>query len=161
MRRKDREVVDNDKINEIISKCNCCRLGFNDDGRVYIVPLNFGFEVKNDERIFYFHSAKEGRKIDLIKKSKYCAFELDTNYELETANKACNYSAFFQSIIGEGSISIVDDIDDKKYALSKIMKHNTKKEDWDFDDKIVNAVCTFKLCITSISCKEHKKPDIK
>lgn len=47
MRRKDREVTDEAKIDEIISRCNCCRIGFNDSGEVYIVPLNFGF-VKRD-----------------------------------------------------------------------------------------------------------------
>lgn len=35
MLRKDREIVDNVKINEIISSCNCCRLGFFDNGRIY------------------------------------------------------------------------------------------------------------------------------
>ena len=39
MRRKDREITDEAKIDEIISRCNCCRIGFNDSGEVYIVPL--------------------------------------------------------------------------------------------------------------------------
>ena len=43
MRRKDREITDEAKIDEIISRCNCCRIGFNDSGEVYIVPLNFGY----------------------------------------------------------------------------------------------------------------------
>lgn len=43
MRRRDREITDNEKIKEIIKACDCCRLGFNDNGKVYIVPLNFGF----------------------------------------------------------------------------------------------------------------------
>ena len=49
MRRKDREVTDEARIDEIISRCNCCRIGFNDSGEVYIVPLNFGY-VKQDGR---------------------------------------------------------------------------------------------------------------
>ena len=39
MRRKDREVTDSQKIREIILSCRCCRLGFYDNGQVYIVPL--------------------------------------------------------------------------------------------------------------------------
>ena len=37
MRRKDRKVVES-RFKEIILACHCCRLGFNDDGKIYIVP---------------------------------------------------------------------------------------------------------------------------
>ena len=43
MRRKDREVTDRGMIHEIIDRCMCCRIGFNDEGQVYIVPLSFGY----------------------------------------------------------------------------------------------------------------------
>ena len=79
MRRKDREITDKDKIKEIISACDCCRLGFNDNGKVYIVPLNFGFIEKNGEYTFYFHGAKTGRKHDIMKVNNCVGFELDTN----------------------------------------------------------------------------------
>lgn len=102
MRRKDREVSDKEKIRRIISECYCCRLGFNDNGEIYIIPLNFGFDFKDERLTFYFHGAKEGRKIDLIKKTTSVGFELDTNYRLEKGNIACEYTAGFQSIIGNG-----------------------------------------------------------
>lgn len=57
MRRKDREITDGDTIDGIIQEAFCVRLGFNDDGEVYIVPLNFGFENINGKRFFYFHGA--------------------------------------------------------------------------------------------------------
>ena len=68
MRRKDREVTDNYEINKIINSCQIIRLAFADGVAPYIVPLNFGFEEKDVKRTFYFHGAKEGRKLDLIKK---------------------------------------------------------------------------------------------
>ena len=43
MRRTDREITDAEKITQIIQTCHCCRLGFCDNGAVYIVPLNFGY----------------------------------------------------------------------------------------------------------------------
>ena len=75
MRRNDREVTDIAKISDIISKCHCCRLGFYDAGKVYIVPLNFGYEETNGTWIFYFHGAAEGRKIDLIKQTHHAGFD--------------------------------------------------------------------------------------
>ena len=84
MRRRDREVTDLMRIADIISRCTCCRVGFYDNGDIYIVPLNFGYERKNDTYIFYFHGAEVGRKMDLAKKNptipkpplKTCAYPL-------------------------------------------------------------------------------------
>ena len=82
MRRKDREVIDFEEVTAVINACECCRLGFVDGNEAYIVPLNFGFEIKNEKFILYFHCAKEGRKIDLIPKQETVSFEMDTNTSL-------------------------------------------------------------------------------
>ena len=50
--------------------------------RVYIVPLNFGYAEENGKRVFYFHSAKSGRKLDLIAGTPSVGFELDVNLSL-------------------------------------------------------------------------------
>ena len=156
MRRNDREITDMMKIEDIMSRCTCCRIGFQDDGKVYIVPLNFGYVAKGDTYIFYFHGAKEGRKIDLINKNPVVGFEMDTNYTLNEADQACGYSARFQSIIGNGIVSIVSEMNEKKLGLSLLMEHNTGKQNWDFDEKMLNAVTVFKLEVTKMSCKEHE-----
>lgn len=155
MRRKDREVTDNAKILSIISKCHCCRLGFCGDGRPYIVPLNFGYAQEDGKLTFYFHSAKEGRKIDLIRKTGCAAFELDTSFELHPAETACEYSAGFQSVIGTGSVSFVEDLEGKRAALRAIMEHNAGPGSWEFSEARVNAVCVFQLEVEELSCKEH------
>lgn len=159
MRRKDREVTDFMKISDIISRCTCCRIGFYDDGEVYIVPLNFGYKIKDNVYTFYFHGAKEGRKIDLIRKNPKVGFEMDTDfavYAIDESGVACNYTARFQSIIGNGIVSIVSEIEEKKLGLSLLMEHNTGKREWDFAEKMVNAVTVFKLDVTNMSCKEHQ-----
>ena len=155
MRRKDREITDNRKINEIISSCHCCRLGFQIDGEVYIVPLNFGYNEKDGKKTFYFHSAKEGRKIDLMTKTHSAGFELDTNYKLIEGDIACKHSARFQSVIGTGHITFIEEPEEKKIALQTIMLHNTEKDHWDFSDVMLKAVCVFKLEVKQLSCKEH------
>ena len=51
MRRKDREVLEEVKIDEFIRNCDCCRIGFYDkeNDEVYIVPLNFGYSNIDNE----------------------------------------------------------------------------------------------------------------
>lgn len=155
MRRKDREITDSARIGEIIAKCRICRIGFNDCGRVYIVPLNFGYTESGGERVFYFHSAKEGRKIDLAASSPEVGFELDTGYELWEGETACEFSAGYESIIGSGKVSIVGDPAEKEFALKRLMYQSTGREDWSFDEKELGSVCVIKLTVTELSAKAH------
>ena len=155
MRRKDREITDPAKIADILSRCTCCRIGFHDGGEVYIVPLNFGYEARENRYVFYFHGARAGRKIDLIQSNPHVGFEMDTEYALHEADAACGYSARFQSIVGNGVMSMVSEPEEKKRGLSLLMEHNTGKRDWSFDEKKLDAVAVFKLAVTNMSCKEH------
>ncbi len=155
MRRKDREVTDPQRIRNIIMSCDCCRLGFSDGDGVYIVPLNFGYREDGDKRTFYFHGAAEGRKIDLIRRTGYAGFELDTNHKLYADKMACEFSFHFQSIIGEGPVGMVEKMEEKKTALHRIMEHYSHEEAWEFTDEMVNAVSVFKLEVKSLTCKEH------
>ena len=122
MRRKDREVLEEVKIDEFIRNCDCCRIGFYDkeNDEVYIVPLNFGYTNVDNKRVFYFHGAKQGRKIDLISKSKKVTFQMDANHELIVGKMACNYSERFQCVMGTGLISFIEDKEEKAMALNEI-----------------------------------------
>ena len=157
MRRKDREVLDEVKIDKFIRNCDYCRIGFYDkeNNEVYIVPLNFGYSHVDNKRVFYFHGAKEGRKIELISKTKKVSFEMDSNHELIVGKMACNYSERYQSVMGTGLISFVEDKDEKIAALNEIMFQSTGKKDWDFSEPMLNGVAVFKIEIISLSCKEH------
>lgn len=155
MRRKDREITDAAKIKDIIMSCECCRLGFADGKSVYIVPLNFGFKESDGQKTFYFHGAKEGRKADLIQKTGYAGFELDTNHQLNEDEDPCEFSYRFQSVIGEGPVSIIQDAQERKAALQLIMEHYSDKRDWAFSDAMLDAIVVFKLAVREMACKEH------
>ncbi len=156
MRRQDREVTEPERIRQIISACTCCRLGFCDQGQAYIVPLSFGFTERDGKYTFYFHSAKEGRKIDLIRRTGYAAFEMDTNYQLRTAAAACAHSASYQSIMGGGPVAFVEDPAEKEAALQAIMLHTAGKDGWTFSAQMLDSVCVFRLTAETLSCKERR-----
>lgn len=155
MRRKEREVTDKNSLRKIIESCHCMRVGFSDGGHVYIVPMNFGYMYEDEKLTFYFHSAKEGRKMALIKENPTVGFEMDTGYELKTAAAACAHSAYFQSVIGEGKVCVVEDTEEKKKGLCAVMEHETGSRDWEFQDKMVQAVCVWKLTVSEIAGKEQ------
>ncbi len=155
MRRKDREVTDLTKICEIMKRCDCCRVGFCDEGQVYIVPLNFGYIQKEGNFVLYFHGAKVGRKASLIQKAPHVGFEMDTDHKLNEAESACDYSYRFQSIIGNGIICEIDDLEEKKQGLNCIMEHATGRQEWEYPENMLKGVGVFKLVVEELSCKEH------
>lgn len=155
MRRADRAVTDPAKINEIISRCHVCRLGLRDGERVYVVPLNFGLVERDGKQFLYFHGAGEGRKTDLIRQTGYACFEMDTGYRLRGGEQACDYTAAFQSVIGEGTIAVVEDPAEKEAGLNAVMNQITGKDRWTYGPAMLKEVCVFRLEVESLTCKEH------
>lgn len=155
MRRKDREITDRVRMDDIIRSCDCCRLGLNDHGSVYIVPLNFGYVSQGEQATFYFHCAREGKKLDLIAKNPNVGFELDTNHAVNEGSIACEYSFRFRSIIGNGRAALVESMEEKKEALRQIMSHYSDRTDWVFSDAEAAAVAIIRLDVLDIACKEH------
>lgn len=156
MRRKDREITDSGQIDEIILNCDCLRLGMADGGEVYIVPLNFGFTHEGEKRSFYFHSAAEGRKIDLLRKNGRVGFELDTGHAVNAGETACGYSFRFQSVTGTGTVSFVVNREEKAAALRQLMLHYAKTANWPFDCRTLDAVTVFRLDVETLACKKHE-----
>lgn len=152
MRRKDREITDNNRIAEFIDKEQILRIAFYDEGEIYIVPLNYGYSF-DEKYTFYFHGARAGRKYELAKSSPSVGFEIDGNYTLLEGETACDFSATFQSVVGTGVISLVDDKDEKIKGLDTIMKQTTSKSGWHYNKEMLEAVAVFRLDVTKLSCK--------
>lgn len=153
MRRNDRAVTDPEKIRAIIAACTCCRLGLCDGERAYIVPLNFGFVEKDSHYTFYFHSAREGRKIDLIRKNGWAAFEMDTGHEVMEHPNSSKCSARYQCVMGGGPVTLLEDREAKKAALALLMLHDTGRSDWEFEDAMVDRTAVIRLDVEELTCK--------
>jgi uncharacterized protein len=148
MRRSDREIKDRKAIDDIIRLCRVCHLAMCDDGQPYVVPINFGY----DGQFLYFHSACEGKKIDIIRKNNRVGFEFDILHEIVTGEKACDWGAKYESVIGEGTAKIVDDPDARKDALECIMRQYGS-DATDFSEEALKKTLIFRVRISAISGK--------
>ena len=155
MRRKDREVTDPVKIREIITSCDCCRLGLCDDGRAYVVPLDFGFTEREGRYTFYFHGAREGRKMDLIRRTGWAAFELDTGHQWVVGERAQDTTSRFQCVMGGGPVTILETAEEKRAGLMAIMAHVTGRDQWDVGQEILERTQVFRLEAEELTCKVH------
>lgn len=156
MRRKDREIIDLNDILSIIKKCDVCRIALFDETFPYIVPLNFGLEVDREQIVLYFHSAGIGKKIDLIKACNKVAFEMDCEHRLVTGEISCHYTMEYESVCGNGEMTIVED-KEKLKALKCLMKQYVDADSFEFDEKSVQAVTVLKLTVQSITGKRLNK----
>lgn len=152
MRRKDREITDKNRITEFIAKEQILRVAFCDEGDIYIVPVNYGYSV-DEQYTFYFHGAKAGRKYELAKSRPNVGFEIDGNYTLLESEMACDFSATFQSVIGTGKLSLIEDNIEKVKGLNSIMKQTTSKDEWHYSDEMLETVAVFRLVVDKLSCK--------
>ena len=153
MRRSDREIKDEKLIEAFISKEKIMRIAFYDNGEIYIIPINYGYMNESGKCVFYFHGAKAGRKYELSKESPHIGFEIDGNYEILEADIACNFSARFQSVVGTGNISIIEDRQEKIRGLDILMQQTSGKKEWQYSEEMLDVVVVYRLDVEKITCK--------
>ena len=149
MRRKEKEIKSKEEIESVIKKALVCRLGMADESGPYIVPLSFGYR----EGSLFFHSAKEGRKLDILRKNNKVCFEIDTDHEIVESEKACKWGMKYKSVIGFGNAFIIEDMESKKTALDVIMGHYSGRS-FEFEEKEMNRFVIIKVEIESMTGKK-------
>lgn len=157
MRRKDREVERREDLLAMMAKCKVCRLGLWNGEEVYIVPLNFGYEDRDGFLELFFHCAKEGRKLDILRLHPKAAFEMDGEHLLVEGSTPCLYGYSYCSVMGQGTVEVVEKDEEKMHALNRIMLHQTGREAV-FTQAMIRAVCVLRLRVSSLSGKFREKP---
>lgn len=121
-----------------------------DDGYPYAVPLNY---VLWDGWI-YFHSAKQGHKIDAVcrePKASFCVVDSDELVPQE-------YTTYFRSVIVFGQVHIVTDDEEKRGAITELAKkYNPSDSEQHRNaaiDKEYSPLCMLRMEIEHISGKE-------
>jgi hypothetical protein len=83
------------------------------------VPVNFGYR----DDAFYFHSATEGKKIDLIRKNNRVCFEIEADFGLVKRDIPCKWNSRYASVIGFGRAYFIEGSEDKRKGLEIIFRH--------------------------------------
>ncbi len=117
MRRKEKEITDVAELEAVIAQAQVCRMAMCDGDRPYVVPLCFGYT----DRVFYFHCAAEGRKLDALKRNPHVCLELEAGVSLKPGVKACDWGMNYRSVIAFGRAERVESPEAKRRALDLIM----------------------------------------
>lgn len=150
MRRKEREITDVNEMEAIISEAEILRVAMSVNNMPYIVPVNFGYK----DNVFYFHCAKQGKKLDIIKRNANVAFEIDIDGKLLEGKIACEYTMKYKSIIGEGTARVVTDNEEKKSGLDIIMAQYSNLESFEYNEKALDRVEIVKIEVNTMTGKK-------
>jgi nitroimidazol reductase NimA-like FMN-containing flavoprotein (pyridoxamine 5'-phosphate oxidase superfamily) len=149
MRRTDREIESREEMDDIIRGSHVCRIALAKDNIPYIVPVSFGYDGES----IYIHTAKEGKKINIIKINNNLCFEFERNVKLfKDPDNACKWTFSYESVIGFGKIYELESFEDRKNGLNKIMSQYSGKE-WVFGEDKLNGIRVWRIGINSITGK--------
>ncbi len=156
MRRKDRDITDIRKAEEIVAFSRIMHLGLYDVDYPYVVPLHYGYRIENGRFIFYIHCAAEGHKLDCIKKNANVFVEIDRETGIIPGETACGFGAGYESVMFCGTAKIVEDATEKASALRLLMKTQTDR-DFDITEDMAAAVCVVRIDTQTFSAKARKE----
>lgn len=120
-----------------------------DEGYPYAVPLSY---VYADGKI-YFHSAKEGHKIDAIKKCEKVSFCVIDQDQIIPEK----YTTYFRSVIAFGKMHLIENVEEMRRIASILaMKYSADFKDGipaEIDSSIKN-MAILEMTIDHMTAKE-------
>ena len=158
MTKRERQIFDPDQIKTILDTAKVLHLGLAVDNEPYVVPMNYGYLMEDGKLTLYLHSAVLGKKLDMIRANPRVFIEMDCDRIPFEGEKPCQYGLAYASIMGRGTAVIVEDVEEKKMAMSVLMKTQTGK-DFAFEDRLVSMVAVIRIDVSEYTAKKRPIPE--
>ena len=160
MTKRERQVTDPQQIRDILDAGKVLHLGLAVDNEPYVVPMNYGYTMEEGNLVLYLHSAVRGKKLDMIRANPKVFFEIDCDWIPFEGKLPCQYGRSYSSIMGKGTARILEDVDEKKAAMTYLMKTQTSK-DFSFSDELVSIVAVIRIDVSEYTAKHRPLPENK
>lgn len=147
MRKAEREVFGGEEKFAALMRCPYMTIAMNGGGAPYQVPVNFGAEQREDGRlVLYFHCAREGTKLELIKKDARVSFSAANMLRVFNKGVApCGYTTDYESACGQGRARFAEGAE-RLRGLCALMAHYTGER---FEEAAFDAHA---LALTEVVC---------
>ena len=119
MRKATKEITDRAEIERILARAEVMFLALHDEPAPYVIPLNFAFA----DGAIWFHCAREGTKLDLIRRDPRVGFSAAIEAHVVPAPAACDSNALGSSVVGRGTATICTDPGERRHGLDVLMRH--------------------------------------
>ena len=151
-------VTDPEQILHILDTAKVLHLGLAVNDEPYVVPMNYGYTMEDGKLTLYLHSAVKGKKLDMMQANPKVFFSIDCDRQPFEGRVPCQYGLVYSSIMGKGTASIVEDVEEKKRAMTMLMKTQTGK-DFTFEDRLVSIVAVIRIDVAEYTAKHRPLPE--
>ena len=156
--KRERQVTDPQEILRILDEAKVLQLGLSVNDEPYVVPMNYGYTMEEGKLTVYLHSAVKGKKLDMVRKNPKVFFSLDCDRQPFEGRVPCQYGLVYSSLMGRGIATLVEDVEEKKQAMSILMKTQTGK-DFSFEDRLVSIVTVIRIDVQEYTAKHRPLPE--
>jgi uncharacterized protein len=154
IRRRDKEVTDPELLLKPLLEADYITLSLCMDNQPYIATLSHGYDP--DKNCVYFHSARDGKKIDFLKSNPVVWGQalIDNGYQQGSCDHLYHTTQF------SGIVSFVEDLEEKKHALTTMIRQLDESPDKIMANQLMPESIA-KICIGRINIHEltSKKAD--
>ena len=154
MSRQDRLVTDQEALIRIIDRCQVIHLGMHDGEEIYVIPMNYGYTWEEGRLNFYLHGALEGKKVDLLRENGNIGFVVDCDHELIEGRLPCQFGFKFASVAGKGTAEILQEPEDKIYAMQHLMRQFSERE-FEWNERLLSIVTLYRIRVEEFTGRER------
>lgn len=149
--RRNRQQLSRERCEKILSRATSGVLAvLGDEGYPYAVPLSYVYS----EGKFYFHCARQGHKLDAIRrepKASFCVIDEDRVVAQE-------YTTHFRSVIAFGQVRELTDEQEKRAGIEKLALRYAPQDSEDNRQRAIEQdwkpLCMLEMTVEHLSGKE-------
>ena len=156
--KREIKITEPEGIARILDTAKVLHMGLAVDNEPYVLPMNYGYTLEEGKLTLYLHSAVKGRKLDMIRANSKVSFSIDCDRQPFEGRVPCQYGLVYSSIMGRGTATIVEDVEEKMQAMSILMKNQTGK-DFTFNERLVSIVAVIRIDVTEYTAKNRPLPE--
>jgi len=156
LRRSDKELSDPDEIERVLASVRIMTVACCLEDKPYLFTVDFVWEPQ--ARQLWFHSASEGRKMDILKANpRVCVTVVEDRGYVEGE---CDHA--YRSLILEGRADVVTDLAEKRRGLELLVRKHERQPDAVLarlagDEESVRKVAIVRITVDAITGKQGPK----
>ena len=156
--KREIKITEPDQVSRILDTAKVLHMGLAVDNEPYVVPMNYGYTLEDGKLVLYLHSAVQGKKLDMIRANSKVFFSIDCDRMPFEGRVPCQYGLVYSSIMGRGTATSVEDVEEKKQAMTLLMKTQTGK-DFSFNERLVSIVAVIRIDVAEYTAKHRPLPE--
>jgi nitroimidazol reductase NimA-like FMN-containing flavoprotein (pyridoxamine 5'-phosphate oxidase superfamily) len=149
MRRKELELTDPAEVRGILERALSCRVALADGDEPYLVPLSFALDGAD----VVLHSARAGRKLEILRRNPKVCFEVEEGVALAPAAEPCDVGMRYRTVVGFGTAELVLDPAEKARLLAVLSAKYTGKPPAAFPERELTRTVVIRVRVRELHGK--------